>query len=102
MLETTEDGFLRDASKWDAQVAEVLAEAENITLTPSHWEILNFIREYYFRFQHLPNARMFAAAIRKTLGEEKGQSRYLQKLFPAGPLKYASKIAGLPKPPTCL
>ncbi|MDP3589858.1 MAG: TusE/DsrC/DsvC family sulfur relay protein, partial [Methylobacter sp.] len=24
------------------------------------------------------------------------------KLFPDGPLKYACKLAGLPKPPTCL
>jgi tRNA 2-thiouridine synthesizing protein E len=56
----------------------------------------------YQQFQHLPNARMFVAAIRKQFGEEKGNSRYLQKLFPQGPLKYACKIAGLPKPPTCL
>jgi len=36
------------------------------------------------------------------LGEEKGNSRYLQRLFPDGPLKYACKFGGLPKPPTCL
>ena len=101
-LETTDDGFLRDASQWNEQVAEALAQAENIALSPSHWEILAFIRDYYFQFQHLPNARMFAVAIRKKLGEDKAKSRYLQKLFPAGPLKYACKLAGLPKPPTCL
>ncbi|MGR9000220.1 MAG: TusE/DsrC/DsvC family sulfur relay protein, partial [Gammaproteobacteria bacterium] len=28
--------------------------------------------------------------------------RYLHKLFPDGPLKYACKLAGLPKPPACL
>ncbi len=102
VLETTEDGFLRDPAQWNRRVAEVLAQAEALELDDAHWEILYFIRDYYARFQHLPNARMFVAAVRKQFGEDKGNSRYLQKLFPQGPLKYACKIAGLPKPPTCL
>lgn len=101
-LETTAEGFLSDARVWNEQVAEELASLNNIEISPAHWEILYFIREYYFQYQHLPNARMFAAAIRKKLGEDKACSRYLQKLFPDGPLKYACKLAGLPKPPTCL
>lgn len=101
-LETSDDGFLRDAGLWNETVAEALACREGIALSPAHWEILHFIRDYYFQFQHLPNARMFASAIRKKLGSDKAQSRYLQKLFPDGPLKYACKLAGLPKPPTCL
>lgn len=101
-LETTDDGFLRDAGQWNQGVAEELAKIEGLELDNAHWEILFFIRDYYRQFKHLPNARMFASAIRKRLGEDKGNSRYLQKLFPQGPLKYACKIAGLPKPPTCL
>lgn len=101
-LETSDDGFLRDAEQWNERVAHELARREDIELSSAHWEILLFIRDYYFQFRHLPNARMFAAAIRKKLGEEKAHSRYLQKLFPKGPLKYACKLAGLPKPPTCL
>lgn len=101
-LETNAEGFLCDAALWNERVAEELARLNNIEITPAHWEILWFIRSYYFQYQHLPNARMFAAAIRKKLGEDKAGSRYLQKLFPAGPLKYACKLAGLPKPPTCL
>lgn len=101
-LETSDDGFLRNVEQWNENVADALAAQEGIELSAAHWEILFFIRDYYFQFQHLPNARMFASAIRKKLGEDKGQSRYLQKLFPNGPLKYACKVAGLPKPPTCL
>jgi tRNA 2-thiouridine synthesizing protein E len=101
-LETTDDGFLRDASLWNQSVAEALASIEALELGEAHWEILFFIRDYYQKFKHLPNARMFVAAVRKQFGEDKGNSRYLQKLFPQGPLKYACKIAGLPKPPTCL
>ena len=101
-LPTTADGFLKDAGQWTPQVAEELARREALQLSASHWEILLFIREYYQRYKHLPNARMFVSAVRKQFGEDKGNSRYLQKLFPQGPLKYACKIAGLPKPPTCL
>lgn len=101
-LETNSEGFLCDASLWTRPVAEELGRLNGIEISPAHWEIILFIREYYLQFQHLPNARMFASAIRKKLGEDKANSRYLQQLFPGGPLKYACKLAGLPKPPTCL
>lgn len=101
-LETTDEGFLRDAAQWNRRVADELARLEAIEISDAHWEILLFIRDYYQQFKHLPNARMFVTAVRKQFGEDKGNSRYLQKLFPQGPLKYACKIAGLPKPPTCL
>lgn len=101
-LETTDDGFLLDAAQWNRRVADELARLEAIEISDAHWEILLFIRDYYQQFKHLPNARMFITAVRKQFGEDKGNSRYLQKLFPQGPLKYACKIAGLPKPPTCL
>ena len=91
-----------DMTQWNEDVANQLAQLDNIELTPEHWEILGFIRDYYRRYKHLPNARMFAKAIAKQLGEQKGNSRYLHRLFPDGPLKTACKLAGLPKPPTCL
>ena len=100
--ETNEQGFLIRAADWNEQVAQVLADINDISLTAAHWEIINFIRQYYLQYKHLPNARVFAKAIAKNLGEEKANSRYLLRLFPDGPLKYACKLAGLPKPPTCL
>ena len=89
-------------TQWDEDVARQLAAIEQIELTDQHWEILRFVRTYYSRYKHLPNARVFVKAVAKQLGEDKGNSRYLQRLFPQGPLKYACKLAGLPKPPTCL
>ena len=102
ILETTEQGFLVDLNQWNKSVAIEIARLNAIELTENHWEIILFIRDYYQRYKHLPNARIFSKAIKKTLSEEKGKSPYLQKLFPQGPLKYACKIAGLSKPPTCL
>lgn len=102
ILKITEEGFLFALNDWNENVAIEIARRDEIELTPLHWEILLFIQYYFKKFKHLPNARVFAKAIKKELGEEKGTSRYLHKLFPQGPLKYACKIAGLPKPPTCL
>lgn len=101
-LETTGQGFLVNKSDWNEQVAIHLAQKDNISLTDQHWEIILFIRSYYEQYKHLPNTRLFIKAIARALGEGKGNSRYLHRLFPEGPLKYACKLAGLPKPPTCL
>lgn len=101
-IEVNEEGFLRSINDWNEAVAVVIARLNAIEMTDAHWEIVLFMRHYYQTFKHLPNARMFTKAIAQQFGVEKGNSRYLHKLFPQGPLKQACKIAGLPKPPTCL
>ena len=98
----TDEGFLINKNDWEEGIAVQLAGIDAIQLREEHWEILFFIRSYYEQYQFLPNTRQFIKAIAKTLGETKGNSRYLHQLFPSGPLKYACKLAGLPKPPTCL
>ncbi|MEY3882636.1 MAG: hypothetical protein RIQ94_3432 [Pseudomonadota bacterium] len=101
-LKTNDQGFLLRSTDWNEEVAKQLADDNHIALSEQHWEIILFMRHYYLQYKHLPNARVFTKAVAKQLGEDKGNSRYLHKLFPDGPLKYACKLAGLPKPPTCL
>ncbi len=101
-LVLTREGFLADHRQWNEQVAKVLASREGLELTEAHWEVIRFIRDYYLRVEHLPNMRIFVKAVAQALGEDKGNSRYLHRLFPKGPLKYACKLAGLPKPPHCI
>lgn len=100
--EITDDGFLLEADQWDETVARQLAERIPLTLTEAHWEIISFIREYHARFRHLPNNRMFVKAVSKSLGSEKGNSRYLNALFAGSPVKFTCMVAGLPKPPGCI
>ncbi|MGH8498378.1 MAG: TusE/DsrC/DsvC family sulfur relay protein [Methylococcales bacterium] len=100
--ETTEAGFLIEREAWTEEIGQALAAIAGIDLTPAHWEIVLFIRDYYHRFNHLPNNRVFVKAVRKELGEDKGTTRYLYGLFPEGPLKFACRIGGLPKPTTCI
>jgi len=101
-LETTSSGFLLDATQWNESVADALAERAGIRLEAAHWEVIYQLRSYYNQFNHLPNARMFVKLMQKQLGDEKGNSIYLHRLFPESAVRAACLIAGLPKPPGCI
>ncbi len=101
-VETDEEGYLVNLADWDEDIAGVLAQQENVAMTEQHWEVINFLRDYYNEFQIAPAVRVLTKAIGKKLGPEKGNSQYLYELFPYGPAKQACKIAGLPKPTGCV
>ncbi|MEB7538864.1 TusE/DsrC/DsvC family sulfur relay protein [Pantoea anthophila] len=96
------EGYLKNPSDWCAALAERIAAQEGLTLTDAHWEVVHFVRAFYLEFNTSPAVRMLVKAMAKKYGEEKGNSRYLFRLFPDGPAKQATKIAGLPKPAKCL
>jgi len=100
--ETDEEGYLVNLSEWNEEVGQELAKGESIDMTSSHWEVVNFLRDYYNEFQIAPAVRVLTKAIGKKLGPEKGNSQYLYELYPYGPAKQACKIAGLPKPTGCI
>lgn len=101
-IERDEYGFLKKRAQWSEAIAEGLARSDGLVLTAAHWEIIYFMQAYYDEYKHQPNARLFAKAIKHTLGADKASSIYLHTLFPKGPLKYANKYAGLPIPPSCI
>ena len=101
-LETDEEGYLANLNDWEPEVANVMAALENQPLTDAHWEVINFLREYYDEYQIAPAVRVLTKAIGKKLGPEKGNSKYLYELFPYGPAKQACRFAGLPKPTGCV
>lgn len=100
--ETDEDGYLVNLDQWNKDVGEYLAKSENLAMTESHWEVVNFLREYYDEYKIAPMIRILTKAIAKKLGADKGNTKYLYELYPGGPAKQACKIAGLPKPTGCV
>ncbi|MGA7801315.1 MAG: TusE/DsrC/DsvC family sulfur relay protein [Gammaproteobacteria bacterium] len=100
--ETDEEGYLANLGEWTPEIGGVMAKADNCDLTDNHWEVINFLREYYEEYQIAPAVRVLTKAIGKKLGAEKGNSKYLYELFPYGPAKQACKYAGLPKPTGCV
>ncbi|NQV84361.1 MAG: TusE/DsrC/DsvC family sulfur relay protein [Rhodospirillales bacterium] len=97
-----EEGYLLDISAWNKGLADLIAKDENIDMNDDHWEVVNFLRDYYEEYQIAPAIRVLTKAVKKSLGEDKGNSKYLYELFPYGPAKQACKIAGLPKPTGCI
>jgi TusE/DsrC/DsvC family sulfur relay protein len=102
VLEVDEDGFLLNPDAWDEDVAKYYATAEGLELTSEHWEIVNFLREYYRNYQMAPLVKVLIRELCKRLGSDKGSIKYLYELFPGGPAKQACRIAGLPRPTGCV
>ncbi|MFZ1871837.1 sulfurtransferase TusE [Serratia sp. D1N4] len=101
-IETDAQGYLKNSADWQEGLAPLLAAQEEIVLTEAHWEVVRFVRSFYQEFNTSPAIRMLVKAMAQKYGEEKGNSRYLYRLFPKGPAKQATKIAGLPKPVKCI
>ena len=101
-IDADEEGYITDIDIWNRDLAGQIAESENIDMTSEHWEVVNFLREYYEEYQIAPAIRVLIKAIGKKLGKDKGNNKYLYTLFPYGPAKQACKIAGLPKPTGCV
>jgi len=102
VIATDKAGYLLNVEDWQPEIAPTLAKTENIELTHNHWEVVNFVRQFYLEFNTSPAMRALVKAMANEFGPEKGNSRYLFRLFPKGPAKQATKIAGLPKPAKCL
>lgn len=101
-LQLDENGHLCDFKLWNDEVAQCLAQSDDLNLTDEHWEIIRLVREIYLQTKTTPPMRLLIKAIKVNINEEKANSRYLYRLFPDGPVRLASKYAGLPKPKHCL
>ncbi|PKG73201.1 sulfurtransferase TusE [Shewanella sp. Choline-02u-19] len=101
-IETDHQGYLKVVNDWSPELALIIAQDEQIVLTDAHWEVINFVRHFYLEFKTSPAIRVLVKAIGQKLGADKGNSKYLYTLFPIGPAKQATKIAGLPKPAKCI
>jgi tRNA 2-thiouridine synthesizing protein E len=64
-IETDENGYLVTLEDWSEGVAEKLAEDEEIEMNGEHWEIINFLRDYYQEFQIAPAVKVLTKAIAK-------------------------------------
>ncbi|MBT9433290.1 TusE/DsrC/DsvC family sulfur relay protein [Candidatus Sodalis endolongispinus] len=101
-ISTDAQGYLTRPQDWSEALAGEIARREGITLSEAHWQVIHFVRAFYLQYNTSPAVRMLVKAMAQAYGEEKGNSRYLFRLFPEGPAKQATKIAGLPKPVKCL
>ncbi len=96
-VELDDKGYLIDGEAWSPEVANALAKADGLDggLTPDHWRLVDFLRAYY-------KAKGTAPMIRVLCKETGFSLQHIYDLFPMGPAKGASRVAGLPRPDSCV
>lgn len=98
----TQLGNLLDLHLWNERVAEFMARKEGIELTEDHWQVLHFLRKFYFDFGITPMVKILQKHMAEELGPQQASRERLYTLFPEGPSRQGSRIAGLPEPQGCI
>jgi tRNA 2-thiouridine synthesizing protein E len=89
-----EEGYLVNFSQWDEGIGEELAKESNIDLTPTHWNLITYLQDEYKKEAPLTIRKIGKSGVVDIKG--------FYQLFPTAPLKTASRIAGIPKPASCI
>ena len=90
------EGFMEDSAQWTPEIGErIAAEAGVGPLTDKHWKVITFCREDAAQEGQSPGLRRISKQSGVGMKE-------LYELFPKGPGKLAARIAGLPKPKSCV
>lgn len=93
-IHVNEEGFMTDFKEWDNTIGEALAVENEISLSPRHWEVLGYLQTEFKNEVPL--------SIRKIGKSGVVDIKEFYQLFPKAPLKTATKIAGIPKPASCI
>lgn len=89
-----DEGYLTDCSQWTKEIGLKIAQEEQIEMTDGHWQVIEFLQECH---------RDSVPLSIRTIGKKGPVSiKELYALFPGGPLKKSSRIAGIPKPVSCI
>lgn len=94
-VDVNEEGYFTNHSQWNKEIAGEIAKEEGIVLlTDQHFAIMEFLRN---RFNSGD-----ALSIRSINHSGVIDVKTFYQLFPGAPLKKATKIAGIPKPSSCV
>ena len=93
-VNVSEEGYLEYMNEWNQNIAKEIASEVGIELTDKHFEVLDFLREKTEAGESLTIRKVGKSGITDIKG--------LYTLFPKGPLKFSAKIAGIPKPASCV
>ena len=96
-LETDDSGYLLEVSDWNEDVAQAIANADDLNMTDQHWDVVRYLHsEHVENAGNEPNERTIMKDMGKIWGK-KPSSKDMYNLFPGTPSKQGRKIAGLPK-----
>jgi len=93
-VNVNEEGFMTDFRQWNQTIGTELAREADLTLSPRHWQVIEYLQTEYRNEVPL--------SIRKIGKSGVVDIKEFYQLFPNAPLKTAAKIAGIPKPASCI
>jgi len=93
-IDCNEEGYLTNFQQWNKEVGLEIAKEESITMTDKHWEVIAYLQDQY--------KKEIPLTIRKIGKSGVVSIKEYYHLFPKGPLKISSRIAGIPKPVSCI
>jgi tRNA 2-thiouridine synthesizing protein E len=93
-IDVNEEGYLVDFKQWDKEVCRSLAEEQGISMTERHWDVIEYLQDKYQKEEPL--------SIRGIKKSGVINIKEFYSLFPGGPLKKSTLIAGIPKPKSCI
>lgn len=87
----TPAGFLVDFDQWDHQFVHHIVSEWDLPggLTDRHWDVVNYLRDYYRQTRNIPTVYKTCKDLDLTLNE-------LRELFTEGYRRGACRVAGLP------
>lgn len=94
-LQKDPEGYLANPGDWSEDIANEYAAQLGIELSDAHWKVLNVARTIESESGSSPG-------LRKISKRSETPIKAIYKLFPDGPAKLIAKIAGIPKPKSCL
>jgi len=93
-VDVNEEGYFTNPSQWTKEIAVEIAKEVGITLTDQHYAIMDWLRNRQLNGE--------ALSIRSINHSNVIDVKTFYQLFPGAPLKKATKIAGIPKPASCV
>jgi tRNA 2-thiouridine synthesizing protein E len=93
-IDVNEEGYLVEFTQWDREVCECIAGECNVVMTERHYEVVEYLQEKHHKEEPL--------SIRGIKKSGVVDIKEFYNLFPGGPLKISTKIAGIPKPKSCI
>src|SRR5512141_549117 len=92
-IATDSEGYLLDRSQWSEAFARALAHEEGLELTPAHWEVIRFLREYHDEHGVQPQVRVMIRHFTGKWGSVLGSNHHLHEMFPrGGPQKQGNRL----------
>jgi TusE/DsrC/DsvC family sulfur relay protein len=93
-VDVNDEGYFTNPSQWTKEIAAAIAKEEGVELTDKHYEMLDYLRNRFNSGEQLSIRGINKSGIVDV--------KAFYEMFPGAPLKKSTKIAGIPKPTSCV